>query len=144
MNQRAGGVDTLEQTSKAIHIIKRHRKQRHVRLREMTRDDDDENTRSPWTANGRGEISCPVCLQTVGGDQDVMEAHVDACLAHQHLRANQESQGASQEDTWEDIDVEGETRLRITNGTNLRGVLFCTTMWLCHLREHSDGIPCTK
>jgi hypothetical protein len=108
--------DTLERCSKTIQIIKRHRKQRYMKMREMTRDDDDEN-RIAWAGTG-GETVCPVCLQTVRGDQDVMEAHVDACLAHESSRA---SERASQGDAWRSIDIDYETNLGVTNPDHLRG-----------------------
>jgi hypothetical protein len=107
------GEDTLERCSKTIQIIKRHRKQRHLKMREMTRDDNDEN-RVAWTGTGR-ETVCPVCLQTVRGDQDVMEAHVDACLAHESSRVNE---GASQGDA---TGTGSETNLGVTDPEHLRG-----------------------
>lgn len=73
-----------------IQLIKRHRKQRHTRLRELTRDLDDDTTSSGTTSRdsffrrlAAGEIQCPVCMGSIRGDDDVVEAHIDACLAHQ-------------------------------------------------------------
>jgi hypothetical protein len=54
-------------------------------LRVVTRDEDDlpfgkGKARAITTAE-----QCPVCLQDVDGDPDVIAAHVDACLAHAEL-----------------------------------------------------------
>jgi len=55
-------------------------------LRIVTRDEDD----LPVVGKGKGRAittaeQCPVCLQDVDGDADVIAAHVDACLAHAEL-----------------------------------------------------------
>jgi len=55
-------------------------------LRAVTRDEDDV----PVTGKGKGRArataeQCPVCMQDVEGDLDVIVAHVDACLAHAEL-----------------------------------------------------------
>jgi hypothetical protein len=51
----------------------------------------------------------------------VVEAHIDACLAHESLRLIQENERANQEDAWEDIDV-GDSVV-IGSSANLRGSL---------------------
>ena len=118
LNQRVGLGDTLALSSKTIQVVRRHRKQRHARLRELTRDEEDEGT---GHAGRDGAPACPVCLRKVPGDQDVVEAHIDACLAHESLRvAQEESERASQEDAWEDIDIGGDSVL-IGSSANLRG-----------------------
>ena len=55
-------------------------------LRVVTRDEDDV----PVAGKGKGRAraiaeQCPVCMQVVEGDPDVIEAHVDACLAHAEM-----------------------------------------------------------
>ena len=120
MNPRAAGLrDTLEQTVKVLQSIKRHRRQRHAKLREMIRDDDDSgSTRVTWTA-GSDEIVCPVCLQTVRGDHDVTEAHVDACLAHQSNNVQMEEEVPA--DSGEGVEMEAEMRTRVTDESSFRG-----------------------
>jgi len=71
--------------AKTLSSIKRRRKARHMALRVVTRDDD-----VPAVGKGKGRTSaaaeqCPVCMQDVEGDPDVITAHVDACLAHVEL-----------------------------------------------------------
>jgi hypothetical protein len=56
-------------------------------LRDVTRDEDDPSV----IGKGKGRATttaeqCPVCLQDVDGDLDVVAAHVDACLAHAELQ----------------------------------------------------------
>jgi hypothetical protein len=56
-------------------------------LRDVTRDEDD----LPVVGKGKGRATttaeqCPVCLQDVDGDLDVIAAHIDACLAHAELQ----------------------------------------------------------
>jgi hypothetical protein len=107
--------DTLEQAAKSIQTIKRHRKQRHAKYREMAREDEERSSiQDRWSSRGRGEeIICPVCSQTVRGDQDVVGAHVDACIANESRRLEegrqreQERQRASEgDDIWQQT-VEG-------------------------------------
>ncbi|KAJ7490292.1 hypothetical protein B0H11DRAFT_2229205 [Mycena galericulata] len=99
------GVDAaaalLNETSQTIQVIKRHRKQRHTKLKELVRDEETgsssrvrETWRSRRTTGSGGDIVCPVCLVTVRGDEDVLEAHVDACLADQTRRLEEARQAA--------------------------------------------------
>ena len=73
---------------KTLRTLKKHRKQRHAKLRELTKEDEDERwwgTRQRG-ADGEGEGQvCPVCAKFVQGDVDVVEAHVDSCLAFLRL-----------------------------------------------------------
>lgn len=90
----------------------------------MTRDEEDgRHVRASWANSnwdGDEDIVCPVCGQVVRGDRDVIEAHVDSCLAHESRRLEEAQQGEAQ--GWEEeIDVVGEARLRATDGANLRG-----------------------
>ncbi|KAI0287636.1 hypothetical protein BC826DRAFT_959021 [Russula brevipes] len=71
---------------KTLCSIRRRRKTRNMALRAVTRDEDDV----PVTGKGKGRANataeqCPVCMQDVEGDTDVIAAHVDACLAHAEL-----------------------------------------------------------
>ena len=86
-----GSTSTI---TKTIQAIRRNRKQRHVKLREMTRD-EEEGLAGPVGGRGRGEVVCPVCLTAVGGDQDIIDAHVDACLAHEARRLAEERERQS-------------------------------------------------
>ncbi|TCD69222.1 hypothetical protein EIP91_008325 [Steccherinum ochraceum] len=124
------GSATPEVVEATLRTLKRHRKQRHAKLRDMTREDDEEHL----LAGGPGVGTvCPVCLKTIQGDTDVVEAHVDSCLAHEarlqeeREREEQERQrGGGAGDGWEEIEVDGEVRLRVTNGATLRGMGFET------------------
>ncbi|KIP12791.1 hypothetical protein PHLGIDRAFT_20816 [Phlebiopsis gigantea 11061_1 CR5-6] len=133
--QPSSSSATLEVVDKSLKVIKRHRKQRHAKLREMTREDEDSGGlsssrggRSRWAGNVEGTL-CPVCLKTVPGDPDVVEAHVDACLAHEaRMRSEREQQERHlrhREQSWEeDVDVEEGVQLRATDGASLRGMGF--------------------
>ncbi|KAF7352516.1 RING-type domain-containing protein [Mycena venus] len=120
------GVDAaaalLTETSHTITAIKRHRKARHTKLKELVRADADEGSssssrvRETWRSrrNEGGEVVCPVCLVTVRGDEDVIEAHVDACLADQTRRLEEARQAAIAEqrrsrrrDQDQDMEIEG-------------------------------------
>ncbi|KAK0444420.1 hypothetical protein EV421DRAFT_1800960 [Armillaria borealis] len=95
-----------EQTTKALQKIKRNRKQRHAGLKEMTKEDEEgySHARTQFC----GEIVCPVCLTTVTGDEDVLDAHVDACLAGENRRMDEERerremlQREEVDEEWED------------------------------------------
>ncbi|KAI0638411.1 hypothetical protein C8Q77DRAFT_1215222 [Trametes polyzona] len=124
---------TLEETMKTLRMLKRHRKQRHQKLRELTREDEDEEW---WGGRHRGGSEegegtlCPVCGKMVRGDVDVVEAHVDSCLAHLQLTNEQEERrrsrrGSADEDGDFDVDVEGESAIPgVMEGVSLRGTGF--------------------
>ncbi|PBL02938.1 hypothetical protein ARMGADRAFT_955615 [Armillaria gallica] len=98
-----------DQTTKTLQKIKRNRKRRHAGLKEMTREDEEgySHARTQYC----GEIVCPVCLTTVTGDEDVLDAHVDACLAGENRRMDEERERREQremlrrvedQEEWED------------------------------------------
>ncbi|KAK0499692.1 hypothetical protein EDD18DRAFT_1441961, partial [Armillaria luteobubalina] len=94
-----------EQTTKTLQSIKRNRKRRHAELKELTRDEEGYlHARTQFC----GEIVCPVCLTTVTGDDDVLDAHVDACLAGESRRMDEERERREmlrreeEEEEWED------------------------------------------
>ena len=102
--------DATARTEKMIKTVKRRRKQRFHRLREMIQgyDDTHEDGRSCGS-----EIVCPVCLETVFGDPDVTEAHVDACLVHAIPSAHEQTE----------IGIGEPSRARVTDGANLSGLI---------------------
>lgn len=128
---------SLEIVDKTLKTIKRRRKQRNAKLREMTKDEEDitglsgyRGGRGRWAGRGDGEGTvCPVCIKVIAGDPDVVEAHVDACLAHQaalqDAREREERERRAREeqeaDAWEEIDVDGDVRISVTDGATFRG-----------------------
>ncbi|CDO73777.1 hypothetical protein BN946_scf185015.g105 [Trametes cinnabarina] len=125
---------TLERTMKTLRLLKRHRKQRHQKLRELTREDDDEDW---WGAPRRGDAAedagtvCPICNKTVHGDVDVVEAHVDSCLAHVNLTNEQKERrrsgrGSAGLDGDFDVDIDGEEGFvaGVMDGVSFRGTGF--------------------
>ena len=95
----------------------------------MTRDSEEDqgggrHVRATWMNGGEG-TGCPVCGEVVRGDRDIVEAHVDACLAYLGNREEEERREAERLERNGDIDIDGngsrEIRLRATDGTNLRG-----------------------
>ena len=88
----------------------------------MTRDEEEgRQVRASWGAGVGDGIVCPVCGVDVRGDRDVVEAHVDSCLAHEGRRLEEERRVA-EEDVDISIDGDGDDmRLRATDGANLRG-----------------------
>lgn len=130
--QASSSSATLEIVDKSLRAIKKHRKQRHAKLREMTKEEEDggglsgfRGGRGRWAGDGQGTL-CPVCMKMVPGDPDVVEAHVDACLAHearvQSERERSEQERHQEEQAWEEIDVEGDVQVRATEGASLRGL----------------------
>ncbi|KAL1946468.1 hypothetical protein VTO73DRAFT_14572 [Trametes versicolor] len=124
---------TIEDTMKTLRMLKRHRKQRHQKLRELTREEEDEGW---WGGHHRGEggegegTQCPVCNKMVRGDTDVVEAHVDSCLAHMRITSEQDGRrrsgrGSAEVDDDFDIDVEGESMIHgVMEGVSFRGTGF--------------------
>jgi len=102
-------LDSLERSTKTIQNIKRHRKHRCTKLREMVKEDEEGGRiGNSWKKGLIGEdISCPVCFTTVRGDPDVLDAHIDACLAHESQRLEEARQRelqhrhAIEEGVWE-------------------------------------------
>ena len=74
---------------------------------------DDAHHHGGRGGGGADETVCPVCLETVFGDPDVTEAHVDACLLHAMPSAREEPE----------IDIGGPSRVRATDGANLTGLV---------------------
>lgn len=120
---------TLEQTMKTLRALKKHRKQRHAKLREMAREGEDED--GPWwggkhradAEEGDGMV-CPVCSKFVRGDVDVVEAHVDSCLAYENIRQEEEEgrRRSAGVDIDGDVDVDGEgLAFGVMEGVSFRG-----------------------
>ncbi|KAG2349169.1 hypothetical protein BDR05DRAFT_956553 [Suillus weaverae] len=102
--------------NKTIQIITRRRKARHLRLKELAKELETES----WIMEVEGGTSCPVCAQVIRGDRDVVEAHVDACLAHESARLERERL----QDEEEDLDIRGgggSVRTRVITSASLRG-----------------------
>lgn len=95
--------------TKAIQGIKRNRKNRHAKLREMTREDEAFLLSRQRITSARGEIVCPVCLATVQGDEDVQDAHVQACIATESQRTEEERERreVQEREEAEEVDVGG-------------------------------------
>ncbi len=93
------------QTTKTLQSIKKNRKKRYAGLREMTKEIEEGYV--PRAGPSRHNIVCPVCLGTVSGDQDVLDAHVDACLADASRKMEEERQRRemeAEEEEWEEVD----------------------------------------
>lgn len=127
---RIAKADATDRTLKTLQTIKRHRKQRFAKLKEMLKEDEDDYPRRNNWARGLvgGQMVCPICSQTVRGDQGVLEAHVDSCVTNEELRlAEQAQQEALQrqyeeEARWEEND----------NGNyvgDLRGMFYCALFY---------------
>ena len=96
--------DSLEQSGKTIQAVKRRRKQRHAKLKEMAREEEEGSSRDSSRCFAG---VCPVCLATVRGDLDVVDAHVDSCLANESCRMDEarmrelRHQQVVEEEIWE-------------------------------------------
>ena len=121
--------NSLEQVEKSLKLICKNRKQRHTKLKEIIAQDEDEDDRPLADLRKGTTTTCPVCLAQVGGDQEFVDAHVDACLSDAQrqdvLREQREALarfGHGQDvDAWGDVEVNGETRIRLNNTAGLRG-----------------------
>ncbi|KAI9453071.1 hypothetical protein F5148DRAFT_1329979, partial [Russula earlei] len=92
--------------TKIINSIKRRRKARHLALRVVTRDEDEFSVDGKGKRRANATEQCPVCIQDVEGDPDVIEAHIDACLVHAELHR---ARGSADEDTTQNkVDYENE------------------------------------
>ncbi|KAH0839810.1 hypothetical protein J3R83DRAFT_756 [Lanmaoa asiatica] len=136
----ANATTTLTAIEHAVGYITRRRKARHARLKNLAKEE------ATWLAQHdagmfgpEGEtagIVCPVCSQPARGDRDVVEAHVDACLAYESRRAQAERERErtiglvrGNEDADVDVNVdmgweaagEGSVRTRVITNASLRG-----------------------
>lgn len=115
---------------KTLKLLQRRRKARNIKLKEIITLDEDAHTSSYIRRNG---TTCPICLSLVSGDVDVVEAHVNACIANanqlqaeaeEHERIARERELAQQAemdvDPWTEIEVDGSVRLHLANARGLR------------------------
>ena len=76
-----------------------------------------------WEGTQEG-TQCPVCMKLIPGDVDVVEAHIDSCLAHESTlqleRESQERLRQYDQDAWGEVNIDGETRIRLSEG-DIRG-----------------------
>lgn len=82
--------------------------------------------RETWRrgAGAGGEVVCPVCLVTVRGDEDVIEAHVDACLVDQTRRLEEARQAAiAEQRRRRDEDRDHDMELGVGHVGDVRGSL---------------------
>lgn len=113
-----------------IGYITRRRKARHARLKELAKEEPTWLADNDWET----EVACPVCSQPVHGDRDVVDAHVDACLAYENRRAYVEREHQPNglvrgNEVDVDIDIgtgwdaeqEGSIRTRVIANASLRG-----------------------
>ncbi|KAN0097569.1 hypothetical protein V8E55_002015 [Tylopilus felleus] len=123
---------------RAITFITRRRKARHVRLKELAKEE------ATWVVqHGAGDVGpdgvaagivCPVCSQPIRGDRDVVETHVDACLAYESRRTQVERERErtvglirGNEEVEVDVDMgwdaaeEESTGIRVITNANLQG-----------------------
>ncbi|KAI0677311.1 hypothetical protein C8Q78DRAFT_1065889 [Trametes maxima] len=124
---------SIEDINKTIRLLKRHRKQRHQTLRELTREDEDTEWWGGRHRGGTGEgevTACPVCGNMILGDMDVVEAHVDSCLAYAKLTNEAEGSRRDRRESADvagefDVDVEGEGMIPgVMEGVSFRGIGF--------------------
>ncbi|THH05621.1 hypothetical protein EW145_g4660 [Phellinidium pouzarii] len=136
INPRGGPeMDTIAQVEKTLKLLRRNRKSRIAKLKEIIAQDEDEQPGLAITGN---EITCPVCLTKVRGDEDLIETHVNTCLANSaRLQAEAEEQERRKRevqmrgDTWSEIEVDGDVRLHLNHINGLRGMGI-------HIRDHTQ------
>ena len=85
-------------------------------MREMTRQDDDGSVVTILEGSGS---TCPLCLITVQGDPDVVEAHVDSCLAHAVHLQDEQTRASNDDAAWDEDNPYGPAIMRVTDGANL-------------------------
>ncbi|KAF6762207.1 hypothetical protein DFP72DRAFT_598783 [Ephemerocybe angulata] len=126
---RTAKADAMEKSIKTVQAIKRHRKQRHAKLKEMLKEDDETpSRRNPWSKGlVGGQLVCPICSTTVRGDEGVLEAHVDTCVANEDLRLEEQAQQeALQRQYEEEAQWESQNNDRGNYVGNLQGAGFHT------------------
>lgn len=112
--------------TKSLAYVSRRRKARYLRLKDLAREDDSDHD-SYSRLRGHEyeeciETTCPVCLTVVRGDEDVVDAHVDACLAYEAARAEQQAD--------EELDVGECEGAYVGNVSSARGTDF-------HIRDRT-------
>jgi len=111
----ASDPTNLEST---LTLVRRNRHERAARLREYGRSVTN-------IAAGPSSLSqkCPICEQEVFGDEDVVQAHVDSCLAHLQLRESREREEEAEEDG-DEYEWAGQRRVRVTALNGFAGTGF--------------------
>lgn len=123
-------LSSVDQLEKTLKLLQRRRKSRNARLKELITQDDDIHGDSYMKRRG---TTCPICLTLVSGDEDVIEAHVNACIANAsrlQLEAEERERRVSElelvrqaeasVDPWVEIEVDGAVRLHLANARGLR------------------------
>lgn len=110
----------------------------------MTREDEEGYSHAQ--TQYCGEIVCPVCLTTVAGDEDVLDAHVDACLAGENRRMDEERERREmlrrEEDReeWEDEGpIIGSVRGMFSEASYIPFLTFSSRYWLSHTQQERTG-----
>lgn len=140
--------ETNEEFLKTIQTIQRRRKQRHVRLKEMAREEEGYSEQSCWARRieaTSGEVMCPVCSRRIHGDQEVINIHVDSCLIDENRKSAEErarrtvrDSAIMNDDNWDGMLPDGA----IGHIGNVRGALL--TILLVHLhffKDDRDWLP---
>lgn len=124
-------MNSIDQVEKTVKLIQRKRKGRHAKLKELIAL-DDEDRHSMVTGE---DATCPICLQVIRGDMEMVEAHVDSCVMNaSRIQAESEERERNSRhdvDAWGEIEVNGEVRIRLTDVNGLRGTGF-------HIRDRNQ------
>lgn len=68
----------------------------------MAREEEEGYSERPrWARRNDAasdEVICPVCSRGVRGDQEIIETHVDACLADENRRSEEERARSTTQD----------------------------------------------
>lgn len=107
----------LSRVSKIIKLVQKHRRERHLKLKELSRADLDKDE-----GIIRDSSVCPVCQVRVTVDD--VAAHVDACLASASAQTRANGAGVADDlaaDGLEEYEMGGETRIRIAGAVDFRG-----------------------
>ena len=112
--------DSVDHADKAVKSIKRNRKQRHTKLKEMIANDDDDRPEPLVQGN---QVICPVCSTAVHGDEDFINAHVNSCVSNAaRMQSEAEERDLRRQREEEDVDPweDDGTRLGLRNVGGLR------------------------
>ncbi len=112
----------------------------------MTREEEEGCSERPLWARqndiASDEIVCPVCSKGVRGDQDVIEAHVDACLADETRKLEERARSATQDLVVVDEDWDSPDTVlpdgAVGHVGNVRGMLD-TSRFCSHCPDVMEG-----
>lgn len=117
----------------------------------MAREEEEGYTeRSRWARRNdtlNDEVICPVCSRGVRGDQEIIDAHVNACLADESRRLEEERARKAMQDSVAEEEWDFRESMlpdgAVGHVGDVRGTFSQSAVSFAVLKEIRNGLPHT-